>query len=154
MMYWLRFSPAPPWQLEDLHPTAPMNWASALRVCFISLAEASAQAAIKRKQIHLLWSRNTRRDYHPERGEFHVKREWNSAREARALPFQRLQARSIAWRSGRSTSMRPRFPAFADRFGVATDVDLSQTVRAFFDRFGRVFVFFLQRFEEGPEERQ
>src|SRR6202022_1737186 len=55
---------------------------------------------------------------------------------------------------GRSTSIRLRLPAFADRFCVAVDVDVPGAIDAFLHRFGRVSVFFLERFEERPEERQ
>src|SRR6267378_2133926 len=57
-------------------------------------------------------------------------------------------------RSGRSTSIRLRLPAFADWFCVAVDVDVPGAIDAFLHRFGRVSVFFLERFEERPEERQ
>src|SRR6266446_1906850 len=60
----------------------------------------------------------------------------------------------IARRNGRSTSIRPRLPAFADRFCVVVDVDVPGAIDAFLHCFGRVSVFFLQRFEERPEERQ
>jgi len=60
---------------------------------------------------------------------------------------------SIARRTGRSTSIRSRLPAFTDRFCVAVDVDVPGAIDAFLYRFGRVSVFFLQRFDERPEER-
>ena len=37
--YWLRFSPAPPWQLDDLQPMAPTNCPSWLGETFTSWAE-------------------------------------------------------------------------------------------------------------------
>src|ERR1041384_538533 len=55
---------------------------------------------------------------------------------------------------GPGASPRPAFPAFADRLGVAADVDVANAIDAVLYRVGRVFVFFLHRLEEWPEERQ
>src|SRR5438876_8979918 len=57
-----------------------------------------------------------------------------------------------AARNGRS--IRPGFPAFADRLCITVDVDVSYAVDALLHRFGRIFVLFLYRFEERPKKRQ
>lgn len=70
-MYWLRFSPAPPWQLEDRQPTAPTNLASVSGLSLTSLAEAAAQRAARAKQKQL--NRNTQRGCHRRSDGCHAK---------------------------------------------------------------------------------
>jgi hypothetical protein len=49
--------------------------------------------------------------------------------------------------------MRPGFPAFADRLGVALDVDLLHAIDIFFHGLSGIFTLLLKRFEDRPEER-
>ena len=84
---------------------------------------------------------------------------WNafSERVVKSGAVRRIYLKSSSEKPihlGRSTSIRPRLPAFADRFCIAVDVDVPGAIDAFLHRFGRVSVFFLQRFEKRPEERQ
>src|SRR5438874_6318057 len=72
--------------------------------------------------------------------------------ERRAEALRRGSVTRDAARNGRS--IRPGFPAFADRLCITVDVDVSYAVDALLHRFGRIFVLFLYRFEERPKKRQ
>src|ERR1017187_10558628 len=50
--------------------------------------------------------------------------------------------------------MSPGLPAFADRFGITINVDLTQPAHAVFEGIGRFFVFFAGRFEQRPQKRE
>jgi hypothetical protein len=61
-MYWFRFGPAPPWQLDDLHPTEPTKAPPVSRTWRGSLAETKAAATDRmRMQIETALG-NTPRD--------------------------------------------------------------------------------------------
>src|SRR4051812_9394555 len=132
-MYWLRFSPAPPWQLEDRHPAAPTNWPGSSRPCLISVANAFAQIAKITSDVQ----RNTGRGYHP-------------GGEPRHCELHRP--------NGRRGLVEPGFPAFANRFRVALDIDVTNAIhsvtRNVLDGLGGVAGFFSYRFKKWPQKRE
>jgi hypothetical protein len=59
-MYWLRFGPAPPWQLDDLQPIDPTNAPPLSRIWRGSFAERLSAPAARMKQMRAAFS-NTRK---------------------------------------------------------------------------------------------
>ena len=50
--YWLRLSPVPPWQLDDLQPTEPMKRTLAVRSIFTSAAKVVRSDTNSKATVH------------------------------------------------------------------------------------------------------